>query len=100
LGVVFLPIGIFFYFLNPLKQYGSLILNFLGIAVFVTFFDAILLIGFSQLSTIGVFSNLRIIVLISAFLFIDALMLFLLFFSIVKSAFKVYGDVKSIGAKL
>lgn len=100
IGVVFLPIGIFFYFINPLKQYGSLILNSLGIAVFVTFFDAILLIGFSQLAQIGIFAELRLVVLISAFIFIDFLMLFLLFFSITKSALNLYISVKKMGIKL
>lgn len=98
IGVVFLPIGIFFYFLEPLKQYGSLILNILGTAIFSTFFAAILLIGFAQLSSVGIFADLRIIVLISAFLFIDALLLFLMFFSIVKSALNVYAGVRRLGA--
>lgn len=100
IGVVFLPIGIFFYFFDPMKQYGSLILNILGSAIFATFFASILLIGFAQLSDIGIFTDLRIIVLISAFLFIDVLMLFLMFFSIVKSALNVYAGVKKLGAKL
>lgn len=94
IGVVLLPIGIFFYFLNPLKHYGLLILNFLGIAVFVTFFDAILLIGFSTLANLSIFSNLQIVVLIAAFLIIDILMCFLLFFAIVRSAFNVYSGIK------
>ena len=100
IGVVLLPIGIFLYFLPPAKQYGSLILNFLGIAIFVTFFDAILLIGFSQLVNIGIFSEMRVVVLISAFLLVDIVMFFLLFFAIIKAGLNVYSDAKKLGAKL
>jgi len=100
IGVVLLPIGIFFYFLNPLKAYGSLILNFLGIAVFVPFFDAILLIGFSELVNIGIFSNMKILVLISAFLLIDIVMIFLMTFAVIKAGLNVYTDVRKLGAKL
>ena len=99
IGVVLLPIGIFFYFLPPLKSYGSLILNFLGIAVFVVFFDAILLIGFSELANIGIFSSMKIVVLISAFVLIDVLMVFLMTFSVIKAGLGVYSDVKKIGGK-
>lgn len=87
-GVVFFPIAIFFYFIPALKQYGSLIMNFLEIAIFISFLDAIILIGFSKLITIGIFANMTVLILISAFLLIDILTLFLMFFSIVKSAFK------------
>jgi hypothetical protein len=94
IGVVLFPIGIFLYFMPALKQYGSLILNFLGIAIFVTIFDAILLAGFSQLVTLPVFENMRIIVVIAAFGIITVVMILLFFFGIVKSAFSVYNEVK------
>ncbi|MEK6858367.1 MAG: hypothetical protein AABX53_00450 [Nanoarchaeota archaeon] len=100
IGVVLLPIGIFMYFLQPLRAYGSLILNFLGIAVFVTFFDAVLLIGFSELVNIGIFSNMKILVLISAFLLIDVIMLFLMTFAIIRAGLNVYSGAKRLGAKL
>ncbi len=93
IGIVFIPIGIFFYFIPALKGFGSLILNILGISIFITFFDAILLIGFSALMNVGVFSNLQIIILISAFLLIDILMVILLFFAITRAAFSIYNKV-------
>jgi hypothetical protein len=93
IGIVLLPIGIFFYFLPKLRGFGSLILNILGISIFITFFDAILLIGFSALMNVGVFSNLQIIILISAFLLIDILMVVLLFFAITRAAFSIYNKV-------
>lgn len=42
-GIVFFPIGIFFYFIPKLRDIGSLILNILGVSIFITFFDALLL---------------------------------------------------------
>ena len=90
MGVVLFPIGIFFYFLPPLRSFGSLILNILGIAIFITFLDALLLIGFSSLMNVGIFSQFQIVILIAAFLLIDILMVVLLFFAITKAAFGIY----------
>lgn len=98
-GVVFFPIAIFFYFIPPLRQYGSLILNFLGITVFITFFDSIILIGFSKLLEIQLFSTMKILVMISAFLFIDALMFFLMFFSIIKAGMNIATKVGGVIAR-
>jgi len=94
MGVFLLPIAIFFYFITPLKHYGSLIINFLGIAIFITFFDALILIGFSKLVTLGIFSALKITTLISAFVFISLMMAFLLLFAIVKASFNIYSEIK------
>src|SRR5690606_33757953 len=38
-GIVFVPIGIFFYFIDFTKGYGKLILNFLGICILIPFMD-------------------------------------------------------------
>jgi len=99
IGVVLFPLGIFFYFIQPLKAYGLLLLNFLGVCVFITFLDAILLTGFSMLITLPLFSNLKILVMITAFMSIDFMMFFLMFFSIIKSAFNVGTKVATIAAK-
>lgn len=99
-GVVIFPLGIFFYFIPFLRNYGLLILNFLGIAVFITFLDAIILIGFSKILEISMFANIKIFVVISALLCIDVLMFFLMFFSIIKAAFNVGTKVVALGAKI
>ncbi len=100
IGVALFPIAIFLYFLPPVKAYGLLILNFLGTALFITFFDAILLIGFSQLVQLSIVASMKIIVLIAAFLLIDLIMLFMFFFAIVKAALSAYSDIKRLGKKL
>jgi hypothetical protein len=99
-GVVLFPIGIFFYFVPFLRHYGLLILNFLGIAMFITFIDAVILIGFSKVMEIAIFSNLQIFLVISAFICIDILMFFLMFFSIIKSAMNVGTKAMAIGTKV
>ncbi len=100
IGVVLFPLAIFFYFIAPLRQYGSLIINILGISIFVTFLDAILLAGFSKLADLAVFGDMKILVLISAFSLINIATCFLMFFSIVKSAISVGGKIATLIAKV
>jgi len=96
LGVVFFPIGIFCYFIPPLRSYGRLILNFLGICIFVTFIDALIFLVCSQLLSVPVFQNIKILVMISAFLFADILMFYLMFFSAIKSSLDFTGRTSVI----
>lgn len=99
-GVVLFPLGIFCYFIQPLRAYGLLLLNFLGVALCITFLDAILLIVFAQLVTIPLFANIKILVMISAFGLMNIMMFFLMFFSIIKSAVNVGMKVGSFIAKV
>lgn len=85
-GVAILPFGIFLFFIPPLKSYGQFILNFLGSCIFITFFDAIIFLFSSQLLTIPLFENVKILVMISAFGIANLLMLYVLFFSAFKAA--------------
>lgn len=48
-GVMLFPIGLFLYFIEPLRGYGSGILNVLGAGVFMQVLDVIILIGVSLL---------------------------------------------------
>jgi hypothetical protein len=87
-GVVFAPIGIFLYFIPPLKSYGKLILNFLGICIFLTFFDSLIFLVCSRLVDIPLFANFKILIMVSALFFANILMFYLMFFSAIKSAFR------------
>jgi hypothetical protein len=100
LGVVFVPIGIFCYFIPSLNSYGRLILNFLGICIFLAFIDALIFLVCSQLLTIPLFQNFKILVMISAFLFADLLMLYLMFFSALKSSLDFVGRTSVIVASV
>ena len=88
-GVVFVPLGIFFYFIPPLQEYGKFIFNLLGICIFVTFFDALVFLVCSELINIPLFANIKILVMIGAFTISNLLMFYLMFFSIIKSALSI-----------
>src|SRR3989338_6004488 len=98
IGVVLFPIAIFFYFIQPLRSYGILILNFLGICMFTTFLDAIILTGFSKLVEISLFANIKILVMISAFGLINLIMLFLMFFSMFKASMNLGTKIAAVAA--
>lgn len=98
-GVVFVPIGIFLYFIPPLRDYGKLILNFLGICLFLTFFDSLIFLVCSKITEIPLFANFKILVMISALVFVNILMFYLMFFSAIKSAIKTTNEVAvTVGA--
>ncbi len=86
-GVVLFPLAIFFYFIPPLQSYGKLILNVLLACIFVTFFDAILLLGASMLVNVGAFALFKIVLAMIAFLSVNLLMVGLLLFAMLKAVF-------------
>jgi len=92
-GVVLFPIGIFLYFIPPVQDYGKLILNYLGVCIFIGFFDSVIFLVASQLIQIQLFENMKIMVMIGTFSMANLLMLYLLFFSIIKSALKTTASV-------
>jgi len=100
IGVVFFPLGIFFYFIPPLQSYGKMVLNVLLVLIFVPFLDAVLLFGASALMTIPLFDNVKIMVSTMAFLSVDLLMILLLVFAIVKAAFSVLNSDVGRGVKM
>jgi len=88
-GVAFFPIAIFFYFIPPLQSYGKMIINFLMVIIFITFFDSIILLCASALIDIAIYENLKILVATSAFAAIDILMIIPVIFVLVKAALSV-----------
>lgn len=99
-GVVFIPIGIFCYFIPPIKEYGKLIFNFLGVTIFTTFLSSIIYLVGSQIVELPIFENFKILIMIACFGVVNFLMFYLMFFSAIKSAFKagesVAGTVVSV----
>ncbi len=85
-GVLFVPLGIFCYYIPPLRSYGQLILNILGMFIFITFIDAILILACSMLITIPLFQNIKILVMITCFMIIDWLFVILLVHIVHKAA--------------
>lgn len=87
-GVAFVPIGIFLYFIPPLQSYGKLIINFLGVCIFSTVLDAVIFLVCAQIVNLSIFDNFKILLMITAFSIANILMFYLMFFSAIKSAFK------------
>ena len=70
-GVVFFPIGLFLYFIPPLKGYGKFLINALCIFIFITFIDLLIILGCSLLIDIPLFENMKILVMITCFLIVN-----------------------------
>lgn len=87
-GAILFPIGIFLYFIPPVQDYGKLIINYLGVCIFIVFFDSIIFIVCSQLTNLPLFASMKIVLMISAFFGANTIMTYFLLFSIIKSALK------------
>lgn len=98
-GVAYFPIGLFLYFVEPLKDYGKLIINFLGINIFITFISSIVILAFSKLIELQIFESLKIMVMISAFSAVMLIIVYFVFFGMIKAAFKAGGKIASLAAK-
>jgi len=100
-GVVFIPIGIFCFFIPPLKSYGKLILNLVLLFIFIIFIDAILILGSSMLVNLAMFENFKIMIMISCFSLVNLSYIILIWHVISKSGAgeaggKIAGAVKYI----
>jgi len=84
-GVVLFPIGIFFYFTPPLKGYGRFILHLLGLFVFVTFFDLLIILACSMIVEIPLFANFKILVMITCFQIVNYTLWLAIKFALKKS---------------
>lgn len=62
-GVVLFPIGIFCYFIEPLQNFGKLILNGILAVMAVPFFYSIIFLASSMLLQIPLFQNMKIVVM-------------------------------------
>lgn len=88
-GVLFFPIGLFLNFIPPLQSYGKLVINILLIIIFLPFVQSLILLAASKLVEIPVFQNFKILIMTSSFLLINASMILLVLFAVVKAAFAV-----------
>ena len=95
-GVILFAIGIFFYFIEPLKNYGRLIINFLFTTILLTFFYALIFLASSKLLDINTFQNTKILVMIGAFTLINLATFVLSLFVVIKSALKVATPIMKV----
>ena len=96
-GVVFFPVGIFLYFILPLREYGKMIMNFLLIAIFIAFLDSLILLVGCKIVEIETFQYIKILVMICIFALLNVLTFYLMLFATINSAFK---STEGIAAKV
>lgn len=85
-GVILVPIGIFCYFIPPLKSYGRFILNVLAIFLFVVIIDLLIILVCSIIIEAPVFASIKIVVMIACFMLIDYSLFWAIKFAITKSS--------------
>ena len=67
IGVIFVPIALFFYFIPPLKGYGRVMLNILGIFIFITTIDLLIVLACSLIVDLPIFNDFKIVFMIACF---------------------------------
>ena len=67
IGVIFVPIALFFYFIPPLKGYGRVMLNILGIFIFITTIDLLIVLACSLIVDLPIFEDFKIVFMIACF---------------------------------
>ncbi len=97
-GVALFPIGIFLYFIQPLRGFGKSILHFLLINIFISFFAALIFLVGAMLLDVSLFSDLKILVMIATFILVDALLFYFLFYGLLVGALSVFLTYKTLGA--
>jgi len=85
IGIVFFPFGLFFYFINPLRDIGKFILSTAVFVLFIPFFASLVLLGAAELLKQGGYESIKIILMIGAFALVDIMMILLGFMAIVRS---------------
>ena len=88
-GVLFFPIGLFFYFIPPLQSYGKLVINVLLTVMFLPFIQSLILLAASKIMDLPSFQNYKIVIMVSAFILINLSMLLLILFALAKAAMNV-----------
>jgi hypothetical protein len=100
MGLVFAPVGIFLYFSPATKEYGKLIFNTLGVYLFIPFIDGVILLICSKALELQTFENFKILVMIGAFSILNLLTIYLIIFSLIKSALKSYDGLSGTITRL
>ncbi|MEK6860670.1 MAG: hypothetical protein AABY07_01745 [Nanoarchaeota archaeon] len=95
-GVVLFAIGLFFYFLDSVSDYGKLILNYLFVAILMPFIYALILLAGSKFLEVSIFSEMKILVMIGTFALINVLTFIIVIFVIIKATLKVSTPVTKV----
>jgi len=86
-GIMAFPIGLFLYFIPPVQSYGKIILNTIGIVIFLQFFDVLVLVASSLLlNEFGNMTQMQLLAPTMGFLLIAVANVLLMKFAIMKAA--------------
>jgi len=97
-GVVFFAIGIFLYFIEPLQNYGKLIINALMVLIFLPVFYSLIFLACSKLVEVESLQDIKLLITIGAFSLIIIGTLILVLFVIIKAAMKVVRPVMKVAS--
>jgi len=100
IGLLLFPIGLFLYFIPPLRSYGKLIVEGLIILILLPFFQSLILLMGSKLLELSIVENLKILVMMCSFILFNLIMIFLILFVAFKAINQVGGIVTSIGSAI
>ncbi len=100
IGLLLFPIGLFLYFIPPLKSYGKWIVEGLIILIFLPFIQSLILLMGSKLIVLPFAENLKILVMMSSFLLVNLIMIFLVLFTAIKAITYAGGIFTSVGSSL
>ena len=89
IGVLFLPFGLFFYFIPPLRDVGRLIISKLVFILFLPFFASLVLLGASELAKVGNFNMVKMVVMLGALGMVNGLMIIIAILAIFRSVMGV-----------
>ena len=70
-GVAVFPLAIFCFYVPPTNGYGKFLLNVLGIFIFITFIDMLIILACSMIIKEEVFANFKILIMIACFLLVN-----------------------------
>ncbi len=88
-GVMLFPIAIFLYFIPPLKNWGQMIFNLIGIFLFMQFADVLVFIASNQIAIQLEGQEFSSIVPALAFLLVGIVNILLIIYAVLKSAFSI-----------
>ena len=100
IGLLLFPIGLFLYFVPPLRSYGKWIVEGLIILIFLPFFQSLVLLMGSKLLELSMVENIKILVMIGSFLVFNFIMIFLVLFVAFKAINYAGGVVTSVGSAI
>jgi len=95
-GVLFFVIGIFFYFIPFLQNFGKFILYTLGSLIFIPFFYSIIFLVSSKIIQINAFREFKILIMIGSLDIIIFGTLFILLFVLIKATLSIMKPVKEV----